>query len=61
MNLQIKSLPVSIGFERIKDTHTLYQLVPDATIDNIHCSDELVKALHQVNRELKDRIKRDGM
>lgn len=61
MNLQTNALPINIGFERIKDTHTLYQLVPDATIDNIHCSDELVKALHQVNRELKDRIKRDGM
>jgi hypothetical protein len=61
MNLQPKALPINIGFERIKDTHTLYQLIPDATIDNVHCSDELVKALHQVNRDLKDRIKRDGM
>lgn len=61
MNLQSPPLPINISFERIKDTHTLYQLVPDATIDNVHCSEELVKALHQVNRELKDRIKRDGM
>lgn len=61
MNIENKAFPVSIGFEKIKDTHTICQLVPDATIDNIHCSEELVKALHQVNRELKERVKRDGM
>lgn len=60
MNSLNFALPIDISFEKIKDTHTLYQLVPDATIDNVHSSEELVKALHQVNKELKDRLKRDG-
>lgn len=61
MNFPIDSLPINIGFEKIKDEHILYQLIPDATIDNVHCSDELVKALHQVKRDLKSRIKRNSM
>lgn len=61
MNFPTSSLPINIGFEKIKDEHTLYQLVPDATIDNVHCSEELVKALHQVKKDLKSRIKRNNM
>ena len=56
-----KALPINIGFEKITDKHKIYQLTPDMTIDNVQANDELVRALHQVNKDLKKRIKRNGL
>lgn len=57
----LKSLPVNIGFEKITDKHKIYQLTPDMTIDTVQGNDELIRALHQINKDLKKRVIRDGL